>query len=154
MGSFTETRTTSATPDAVWKVLDDVGNIARWSSGVATSRIRNNIERGIGAERHCEFDAQGKKWVNERVTARGDDHMVIQIYETNAPVHSIESTTRVRPVGSGSRIDMTIDMDVKGGPLAPILEMLLMRPHFRKAVTQLLADLDNAATHGSQEAPA
>ena len=145
MGSFTLTQTSPATPNAVWNVLDDFANISQYASGVASSDPINDIASGTGAERMCTFDAKGEQWVKERVTLRDDNQMVIDVYETNAPMKRLEGTIRVTPAGSDSQISMTMDMQVKGGPLGPIMEVALVRPNFKKAVRQLLADIDQAA---------
>lgn len=145
MGSFTLTRTTPATPDAVWAVLDDFANVSQWASGVATSQLTNDTPRGVGAERFCAFDAKGKQWVKERITERTAEKVVINIYETNAPMNHLEGTIRVTPAGKGAQITMTMDMEVKGGPLGKLLEVTMVRPNFKKAVGTLLADMDKAA---------
>lgn len=145
MATVIQTRTTPASPEAVWKVLDDFANIADYSSGVASSVALNQIESGVGAERKCEFDPKGKQWVEERVTERTDDAMRIAITKTNAPLKFAEGYIQVAPGGSGSQITMTFDMKAKGGVLAPVLETVLMKPNFNKAIKALLADIDAAS---------
>ncbi|MGB0652070.1 MAG: SRPBCC family protein [Thermoplasmatota archaeon] len=144
MGSFTQTHTTPASPDAVWAVIDDFGGIANVSRGVAHAELLNDVV-GVGQERFCAFDAKGKQWARERITERGDDHIVISIYETNAPMKHLEGTIRVTPAGSGSQISMTMDMKVKGGPLGDLMEVALVRPNFKKAIKALLDDIGTAA---------
>lgn len=144
MGNFTLHHTTPATPDAVWAVIDDFGSIAQVSRGVARAELLNDVV-GVGQERYCAFDANGKQWVRERISERGDHHIVITIYETNAPMKHLEGTIRVTPAGSGSQISMTMDMKVKGGPLGDLMEVALVRPKFKKAVQALLEDLGTAA---------
>lgn len=141
-----QTRTTTASPEAVWNILDDFANISQYSSGVASSKALNDIESGVGAERMCTFDAKGKQWVEERVTERTDDAMRISITNTNAPMKFAEGFIQVQPAGSGSQIKMTFEVKAKGGPLAPVLETLLMKPNFNKAIKALLADIDAAAS--------
>lgn len=53
---------------------------------------------------------------------------------------------QLKLAGSGSQITMTFEMKAKGGPLAPVLEALLMKPNFNKAIKALLADIDAAAS--------
>ncbi|MGB1696833.1 MAG: SRPBCC family protein [Thermoplasmatota archaeon] len=146
MATVMQTRTTAARPEAIWNILDDFANISKYSKGVATSVPLNNIKSGVGAERKCEFDAKGKQWVEERVTERTDTAMRIAITKTNAPLKFAEGYMQVKPAGSGSQITMTFDMKAKGGPLAPVLEALLMKPSFNKAIKALLADIDAAAS--------
>lgn len=145
MGIITVTRRMQADPDAVWAVLDDFGSIANWSSGVTRSENTNAIARGIGAERHCDFDAKGRQWAKERITARSDDNIHISIYETNAPMSRFEADITVRPSGSGSHLTFLMDIVVKGGPLGKVMEVLMVRRQLRKQIGQLLADLDAAS---------
>lgn len=145
MGSITVTRTMPANPTAVWKVLDDFANVDQWSSGVASANALNDIAKGVGAERMCAFDAKGKQWVKERVLERTDDLMVIDIFETNAPMKFLQGHITVKPAGQGSQVDFRMDMKVKGGPLGSLMEVTMVRPNFRKAVAKLLDDLDTAS---------
>lgn len=147
MAIVIQTRTTPAQPEAVWNILDDFANISKYSRGVESSIALNNIESGVGAERKCEFDAKGKQWVEERVTERTDAAMRIAITKTNAPLKFAEGFIEVQPAGSGSQIKMTFTANAKGGILAPVLETLLIKPNFNKAIKALLADIDSAATN-------
>jgi hypothetical protein len=68
------------------------------------AHVTNDIDRGIGAERHCDFDANGKQWVEER----GVDTMVISVIKTNAPFKRLDATIRVKAAGSGAQVPMTM----------------------------------------------
>ncbi len=145
MGILTVTRQMQASPDAVWEVFDDFGGVAGWNSNVAKARILNNIPRGVGAERQCDFDPKGKQWVRERITERGADDIHITIFDTNAPLKRFEVDMNVEPRGTGCFVTFKVDIQPKFGPLGTLLEYAAIRPNFRKAIGRMLIDLDDAA---------
>ena len=53
MGVFTEHITISASKEAVWKMLADIGAIHEWNPGVTDSRTTTSGEIGLGSGRRC-----------------------------------------------------------------------------------------------------
>ncbi len=142
MGILTVTREMKANADAVWQVFDDFGGVAAWNSNVAKARILNDIPRGVGAERQCDFDPKGKQWVRERITERGADDIHITIFDTNAPLQRFEVDMHVEPRGTGCFVTFKVDLKAKFGPVGTVLEYAAIRPNFRKAIARMLEDLD------------
>ena len=66
MPEFTITRQINASPDHVWEVLDDFGDIQRWNDGVAKSELTSAGPVDEGTTRHCDFAPFGG--VDERIS--------------------------------------------------------------------------------------
>lgn len=59
MPEFATTRRIHAPVDIVWEVLDDYGNIQRWSPGVRRSRVTSAGPVGMGTTRFVAFRIGG-----------------------------------------------------------------------------------------------
>ncbi len=66
MPQITITRRISAPVHVVWEVLDDFGDIQRWSPSVRRSRLTSAGPIGVGTTRHCDF---GFGAASERIEA-------------------------------------------------------------------------------------
>lgn len=81
MPEFTITRRIGAPIDTVWDVLDDFGDIQRWSPGVSASALTSERPVAQGTTRHCDFSPFGA--VNERIDAYvPKERMTVNIFET------------------------------------------------------------------------
>lgn len=138
MAEFTLQQHIAAPRQVVWSILADYGNIDAWSTGVAASQIVDGPERGVGAERHCDF-AGGKGHVTERVTDwwEGDGFRLVFTHMPG-PVKDAHATFRTRDDRAGTRV--TLRMGFKGkGPA--MLMVPLMVPMMKKNMLGMLADL-------------
>ena len=54
---FTITRQIDAPVETVWAVLEDFGDIQRWSPGVTNSNLTSEGPVSEGSTRHCDFCA-------------------------------------------------------------------------------------------------
>ena len=82
MPEFTITREIGAPVEKVWEVLNDFGEIQRWSPGVTGSELTSDGPVSEGSTRHCDFAPFGG--VNERIDAYTPN-------ERNAPKIRIKS---------------------------------------------------------------
>ncbi len=81
MPEFTITRQIAAPIEKVWEVLDDFGDIAKWSPGVKSSELTSDGPVRKGSTRHCDFSPMGG--VNERIdTYIPNQQMTVNLYET------------------------------------------------------------------------
>lgn len=81
MPEFTITRQIGAPVETVWDVLNDFGDIQRWSPGVTSSELTTDGPVGEGSTRRCEFAPFGG--VHERID-RHQPHqrLTVNLYET------------------------------------------------------------------------
>ncbi len=137
-----------AAPDAVMAVLQDFANIGNWSRGVKKSYTINNMERGVGAERHCDFVGAGSPYFKERLTGATDNSITVTVFDANQPLKEMVVHFDVQPAsaGTGSEVTIRADYAMKFGPLGRLMEILMANRSFAKALAGLLKDLDTAAT--------
>lgn len=82
MPEFTITRQINASPDQVWEVLDDFGDIQRWNDGVTKSELTSAGPVNKGTTRHCDFAPFGG--VDERINCHEPNkRLTVDIYETS-----------------------------------------------------------------------
>ncbi len=62
-------RTIHAPIETVWPILADFGQTHRWNPEVAHSASVGDLATGLGAQRSCEFDDTGSKWITEEIVA-------------------------------------------------------------------------------------
>ncbi|MEM7341582.1 MAG: SRPBCC family protein [Actinomycetota bacterium] len=108
MNTFTVTRDIDATPEIVWSVLDDFGNIAAWSPGIKRSALTSTGAVGEGTTRHCDFVPMGG--VNERITHHApNQRMTVHLYETfRMPVTDAEADFQLAPTESGTHLTLNV----------------------------------------------
>jgi Polyketide cyclase / dehydrase and lipid transport len=95
---ITETIVIRATPDAVWKVGGDVGNISEWVPAIETSHLDGDI-------RHATFAGGGGE-ATERIVER-DDAARAYVYEyLSGPLALEEYRSRfaVQPHPEGAEV--------------------------------------------------
>lgn len=82
MSEFTITRQINAPLETVWEVLNDFGDIQRWSPGVTYSELTSDGPVSEGSTRRCEFAPFGG--VLERID-RHESHerLTVNLYETS-----------------------------------------------------------------------
>ncbi len=81
MPEFTITREIEAPVETVWEVLDDFGDIQRWSPGVTKSELTSEGPVSEGSTRHCDFAPFGS--VNEKIDRyEPNQRMTVNLYET------------------------------------------------------------------------
>jgi len=81
MPEFTITRQIDAPVAKVWEVLNDFGDIQRWSPGVTESNLTSEGPVSEGSTRHCDFAPFGG--VNERIERyQPNERLTVDLYET------------------------------------------------------------------------
>ena len=82
MPEFTITQQINAPVETVWEVLDDFGNIQRWSAGVKFSELTSEGPVAKGSTRHCDFTPMGS--VDERIDGyEPNRRLTINLFETS-----------------------------------------------------------------------
>jgi len=78
---FTITRQISAPIETVWGVLNDFGDIYKWSPGVTASELTSEGAVAEGSTRHCDFAPFGG--VDERIERyEPNARLTVNLFET------------------------------------------------------------------------
>ena len=144
MREITVRRILDAPATAVWEVLADFPNIARWNSGVTESHATSADVEGVGASRHCDLSPVGA--LEETIVGwTPHEQLVIRIDSAaTLPIKTGEVTFSLRPAESGTDTEVRYayrpKYGVAGSAMGPILDAQL-----RKGFTGFLDDLEAAA---------
>ncbi len=106
MPTFTITRHIDAPVEKVWEVLDDFGDIQRWSPGVTASVQTSSGPVGEGTTRHCDFAPFGG--VNERIVRHEPNkRLTVDLFETfKLPIAEAEADFNIAPSGDGTNLTL------------------------------------------------
>ena len=106
MPEFTITREIGAPVEKVWEVLNDFGEIQRWSPGVTGSELTSDGPVSEGSTRHCDFAPFGG--VNERIDAyTPNERMTVNIYEAfKLPISSAVADFNIAASGEGTTLTL------------------------------------------------
>lgn len=140
MAKVTVERTVNAPVAKVWEAWDDFGNIARFNPGIAASRLINNsAETGLDAQRQCDFTADGKQYIRERVIGyQPQKQLRIDIYEGTVPLKEAQATIDFEALGpEQTRVRFTMEFTPKMGLLGTLM-VPMMKTKFAKMLGGLL----------------
>lgn len=106
MPEFTVTRQIDASLEKVWEVLNDFGDIQRWSPGVTRSKLTSDGAVREGSTRHCDFAPLGG--VNERIEKyEPNKRLTVNLYETfKLPISSAIADFNIAPHDEGTKLTL------------------------------------------------
>jgi uncharacterized protein YndB with AHSA1/START domain len=138
MPQFTITRQIGAPVEKVWEVLDDFGDIAKWSPGVKSSELTSEGPVTEGSTRHCDFSPLGG--VNERIdTYIPNQRMTINLYETfKLPISGAVADFKITAAGDGTAL--TIDYSYEPNRLGRVAKGTTNK-QMEKGISGLADDL-------------
>ena len=126
MPQITITRRINAAVDVVWSVLDDYGDIQRWSPSVKRSRLTSAGPTGVGTTRHCDF-AFGA--AVERIEAYvPDSRLTVRLIEMfKLPMSDAVADLMLTPDGEATELAFTYRFtpNLMGRLLGGVLEKQL-----------------------------
>ena len=96
-----------ATPEKVWEVLGDFGNVYKWSPAVISSASKSGHERGSDAIGRCEGPGFGT--VAETVTDWTEGEGFTFEVEATGPVKKGISEWRIRTEGGDTFVSVAFD---------------------------------------------
>ena len=140
MGVFTEHITISASKEAVWKVLADIGAIHEWNPGVSNSRATTSGEIGLGSGRRCELG--GKNYLDEKVVEwNPGTSLTMRIVDTNMPFKTADIRFTLNERDDTTVVTVTPNYELKFGIVGRIFDVLMVRRVYRKGMVKLLEGL-------------
>jgi uncharacterized protein YndB with AHSA1/START domain len=103
---FTITRQIDAPVESVWAVLQDFGDIQRWSPGVTDSNLTSEGPVREGSTRHCSFAPFGG--VDERIARyEPNARLTVDIYETfKLPISGAVADFNIAPNDGGTQLTL------------------------------------------------
>lgn len=140
MTEFQESIHIEASPEKIWEVLADIGNIAAWNPGVLRSKQTTPGNVSVGSCRTC--DLVGRNYLREKIIAfEPNTTMTIRVTETNLPfAHGDIRFTLVTKNG-GTLVTVSPRYQLKYGGIGRILDWLMVRRQYRKGMQGLLRGL-------------
>ncbi len=140
MGIFTEQITISASKEAVWKVLADIGAIHEWNPGVSDSRATTLGEIGLGSGRRCELGR--KNYLDEKVVEWDPgEALTMRIVGTNMPFKTADIRFTLNERDDTTVVTVTPNYELKLGIIGRMFDVLLVRRVYRKGMIKLLEGL-------------
>ena len=139
--------------DTLWKVLADFAGISVFHPTVPNSYVINGTDRtGLGAERRCELNNDGTKFVEERIIrfVEGEEYDV-EIYGGTQmpPVTNFIITIGMKSLSENQhRIYMIANYQPKFGPIGTVMNMLIIQPFISKALNGVLIGFKHHMTTG------
>ena len=142
MSEFTVTCRIDAPVETIWEVLDDFGEIARWSPGVKRSALTSEGSVGVGTTRHCDFSPLGG--VNERIDRYlPNERMTVHLYDLfKMPVSSAIADFKLAAHENASVL--TLDVSYTPNRLGRLAKGMTDK-QMRKGMNSLAEDLKREA---------
>lgn len=131
----------NASAEKVWEVLDNYGDLDKFSTGVESSPIMGDKQTGMGAKRHCVFYNKDSV-VEEVVEYEENKVLTVVLTDLSAPLKTMTAKFKLEKV-SDTQCDVSMQMNfvVRFGPLGALLGLVMMRPVMRGIQKTLLSGL-------------
>ncbi len=148
MHQLSYTTVVHAPIDRVWETLADVGSIANWHPGVARSPVLTAKRTGLGATRRIEL-YDGSTSVEEVTSLDEGRSVTVLMSEHSMPLAYGAATFAVTADGDDrTSVTMTMDYEMKYGPLGWLLNTLMLRRIMTKLLASVLAGLNHHMVTG------
>ena len=128
-----------ATPEKVWDVLGDFGNVYKWSPAVISSSALSGHERGGDAIRQCEVPGFGT--VDETVTDWTEGQGFRFEVEATGPIKRGISEWRIQDRDGETFVSVAFDFHVRFGAIGSVMDRLVMRRMIRRLLSRTLTGL-------------
>ena len=138
------TVTANAPKEAVWKVLADFPNIAKYTDTVKASVSTSEQDFAVGASRRCDLAPAGSA-EEEIVEIVPGDRLVIQVKGSGGPIKQSRTTFSLTEVNANAtQLTMDAEIQPKGGIFAGIISKILER-RLPKRAHVVISDLAASA---------
>ena len=140
----------NATSDQVWNILSKPGNIVNFHPLIKRSYMVGKPQHGKGAKRHCDLLPMGA--MNEQITdwVEGESFTAEVIGGKMLPPYKfMRGTVKVLAEGNKCKVTFCFKYQLKFGALGKLMDILIIRPQFRKAPPKYVYGLKKYAEHNS-----
>ena len=126
----------------VWNVLNEYSELEKFAPTVKSSPLIGDIRTGVGARRRVTFHHDGSSLVEEITEYHEGRGFTMALTELSSPLKCMEAEFKLDGLdANSSSILMTVDFEVKGGPLGWLLAKFLIGPTMRGALRKTVAGL-------------
>ncbi len=148
MNQLSATNVVHAPIDRVWQTIADVGTIADWHPGVASSPVLTENRTGLGATRRVEL-YRGDTSVEEVTSLEEGRSVAVTMSEHTMPLSYGTATFRVEADGNDrTLVTMMMDYKMKYGPVGWLLNAVMLRRIMNNLLPSVLAGLDHHLVTG------
>jgi len=135
-----------ASRERVWDILADLGGVKQYHPGLRDSHYHPGETRGVGASRHCDLKPFGSLEETAIAWHEGESY-TLEIHDARKapPFRKAIGTLAVREQGTGTVVSMTLEYELKYGPVGRLMDRLMVRPQFEKVVPAVLGGLKRFA---------
>ncbi len=123
----------NATPEEVWSVLKDFGNISAYHPLIKSSHRTNEIN-GIGAKRVCKLLPMGS--MEEQIIQYSEGKsFVVEVVDGQMlpPCSFMRGTIELHKRNNQTEVTFTFSYAMKLGIVGQLMNILMIKPQFRKA---------------------
>lgn len=149
MSSVERSRSVAATPDEVWHVLAQFGEIDMWVPMIQHSCLLSEQTEGVGTVRRVQI---GRQTLVERVTTWEPPHTLAYDIEGLPPmVGTARNTWRIEPTAGGCHVTLTTEIATGRNPVKLVIakkvhERMSMASDFM--LTGLASTVEQEDSHG------
>jgi len=132
----------SVPAEDAWAALDEFGRVSEYNPHVATSKIIDGPETGVGATRECVFEDGGR--IEEKIVeySPGSNYTVEFIDVGSMPLKQNRVQISVEERGESAVVTMAATFEPKYGFLGTIMAKLMMESRFQKTFKEILDGLE------------
>ncbi|MFC6942784.1 SRPBCC family protein [Salinirubellus sp. GCM10025818] len=132
----------SVPAEDAWAALDEFGRVSAYNPHVATSKIINGPETGVGATRECVFEDGGR--IEEEIVeySPGSNYTVEFIDVGSMPLKRNRVQISVEERGDAAAVTMAATFEPKYGFVGTIMAKLVMESRFRSTFEEVLDGLE------------
>jgi len=132
----------SVPAEDAWAALDEFGRVSEYNPHVATSKIIDGPETGVGATRECVFEDGGR--IEEKIVeySPGSNYTVEFIDVGSMPLKQNRVQISVEERGESAVVTMAATFEPKYGFLGTIMAKLMMESRFQKTFEEILDGLE------------
>ena len=141
----------NAPKERVWDILADFGGVVKYNPGISDSYSTSKSNEGSGATRHCDVLPMGS--IEERITDwKEGEGYGIEIFDGKkiAPFKYAQAQIKVRSEGNQTIASIFFNYQLKYGPVGWLMNNLVVKSQFNKALPGLLEGLKFYAETGQQ----
>ena len=137
--------------EQVWKVIADFGGVVNFNPNISNSYSTSKENGGVGATRHCDLLPMGT--VEERISdwKEGDEYSIeITDGKRIAPFKFAKGQISLKRDGDQTLANINFDYQLKYGVIGALMNALIIKSRFNKAIHSLTDGLKYYAETGQR----
>jgi len=138
-----------ASPEKVWEILADFGNVQNLSPGIAKSYLTSDIKSGIGMSRHCDFTAMGAQVEEKIIEWDEGKSLKIELYDgKNLPMmRGMKASFKLKSSNNGTALTSVFEYHMNN-IVGDLLNGLKMKQMNKKTWVLFMAGIKHYAETG------